>query len=175
MRSTGEVLGLADSFGMAFYKSQMAAGYTLPTEGAVLVTVANSDKEIVLPAVQRLAAMGFTIFATAGTGEYLQQHGVECTIVKKLHEGRPHLVDAMQNHEISLVINTPSGKDSIYDDSYIRKSAIKFKISYITTPAAAVAAAEGIACALGHAIDVKSLQAYHRDVKVGERDSAAPA
>jgi len=169
MRSTGEVLGLADSFGMAFFKSQMAAGLTLPTEGAVLVTVANHDKEITLPAVQRLAQMGFNIFATAGTGEYLQQHGVECTIVKKLHEGRPHLVDAMQNHEISLVINTPSGKESAYDDSYIRKSAIKYKIPYITTPAAAVAAAEGIACARGHAIDVKSLQGYHQDVKVGEK------
>ena len=169
MRSTGEVLGLADSFGMAFYKSQMAAGCALPTEGAVLVTVANRDKAIVLPAVQRLAAMGFTILATAGTAEYLQAHGVTCQVTKKLHEGRPNLIDAMANREIQLVINTPTGKDSAYDDSYIRKSAIKYKISYITTPAAAVAAAEGIACARGHAIDVKSLQAYHQDVKVGEK------
>ena len=164
MRSTGEVLGLADSFGMAFYKSQMAAGYTLPREGAVLVTVANRDKAIVLPAVQRLAAMGFTIIATAGTADYLQSHGVACQVIKKVHEGRPHIVDAMHNREIVLVINTPSGKESLYDDSYIRKSAIKYKIPYITTPAAA----EGIACAREHAMDVKSLQAYHRDVKVGE-------
>jgi len=164
MRSTGEVLGLADSFGMAFYKSQMAAGYTLPTEGAVLVTVANRDKDIVLPAVQRLAAMGFTILATTGTAEYLQAQGVACQVIKKVHEGRPHIVDAMHNHEIALVINTPAGKESAYDDSYIRKSAIKYKIPYITTPAAAVAAAEGIACAREHATEVKSLQAYHRDV-----------
>jgi len=169
MRSTGEVLGLADSFGMAFFKSQMAAGLTLPTEGAVLVTVANHDKDITLPAVQRLAEMGFTILATAGTASYLQSKGVACQVVKKMHEGRPNLIDAMANREIALVINTPSGKESAYDDSYIRKSAIKYKISYITTPAAAVAAAEGIACARGHAIDVKSLQAYHQDVKVGEK------
>ncbi|MHB0938283.1 MAG: ATP-binding protein, partial [Armatimonadota bacterium] len=168
MRSTGEVLGLADSFGMAFYKSQMAAGLTLPTEGAVLVTIANRDKDITLPAVQRLAEMGFTILATAGTVDYLKSKGVACQLVKKVYEGRPNLMDALANGEIALVINTPTGKESAYDDSYIRKSAIKYKIPYITTPAAAVAAAEGIACARGHAIDVKSLQEYHKDVKVGE-------
>ncbi|MHB9108272.1 MAG: carbamoyl-phosphate synthase large subunit [Armatimonadota bacterium] len=168
MRSTGEVLGLADSFGMAFYKSQMAAGLTLPTEGAVLVTIANRDKDITLPAVQRLAEMGFTILATAGTVDYLKSKGVACQLVKKVYEGRPNLMDALANGEIALVINTPTGKESAYDDSYIRKSAIKYKIPYITTPAAAVAAAEGIACARGHAIDVMSLQEYHKDVKVGE-------
>jgi carbamoyl-phosphate synthase large subunit len=169
MRSTGEVLGLADSYGMAFYKSQMAAGYTLPLQGTALVTVANKDKEIVLPAVRRLAELGFTILATAGTAEYLQAHGVECQVVKKVHEGRPHIVDAMHNREVDLVINTPAGKESAYDDSYIRKSAIKYKIPYITTPAAALAAAEGIACARGHAPEVKSLQSYHRDVQVVEK------
>jgi len=165
MRSTGEVLGLADNFGLAFYKSQMAAGYTLPLEGTALVTVAPRDKTLVLPAVQRLAAMGFTILATAGTADYLQAQGIACQTVKKLHEGRPNLMDAMHNGEISLVINTPSGKDSAYDDSYIRKAAIKYKIPYVTTPAAAVAAAEGIAAARETSISVHAVQAYHRGVR----------
>jgi len=151
---------------MAFYKSQMAAGYTLPCAGAVLVTVADRDKEITLPAVQRLAAMGFAILATAGTAEYLRQHGVPCEVARKVHEGRPNLFDALANGKIQLIINTPSGKDSAYDDSYIRKSAIKYKIPYMTTAAAAVAAAEGIACARECTTNVKSLQAYHEEVKV---------
>ncbi|MHB1457614.1 MAG: carbamoyl-phosphate synthase large subunit [Armatimonadota bacterium] len=164
MRSTGEVLGLADSFGMAFYKSQMAAGSTLPLEGTVLITVANHDKELILPAAKHLAMLGFTILATTGTAAYLKSHGVECQLIKKLLEGRPSILDALHNREIQLVINTPSGKESISDDSYIRKAAIRYKIPYITTPAAAVAAAEGIDAARHDSGDVKSLQAYHKEI-----------
>ncbi len=167
MRSTGEVLGLADSFGLAFYKSQLAAGLQLPLEGSVLVTVAERDKKAVLPAVKELASLGFNILATNGTAAFLKENGVDAKPVKKVHEGRPNIVDALHNHEVQLVINTPVGKESIYEDSYIRKAAIKYKVSYITTPAAAVAAAEGIRAAREHGPVVKSLQSYHEDIKIG--------
>jgi len=167
MRSTGEVLGLADSFGLAFYKSQLAAGLRLPLEGSVLVTVAERDKKAVLPAVKELASLGFNILATNGTAAFLKENGVDAKPVKKVHEGRPNIVDALHNHEVQLVINTPVGKESIYEDSYIRKAAIKYKVSYITTPAAAVAAAEGIRAAREHGPVVKSLQSYHEDIKIG--------
>ena len=180
MRSTGEVLGLADSFGLAFYKAQTAAGFALPKHGSVLVTVANRDKEAVLPAVERLARMGFGIIATAGTSEFLAKHGIKASRIKKLHEGRPHIIDALANGKVQLLINTPSGKESIYDDSYIRKAAIKHKIPYMTTAAAAVAAALGIEAARNRSSTVKSLQEYHREIEVmhtdgGERVSHQPS
>jgi carbamoyl-phosphate synthase large subunit len=165
MRSTGEVLGIADSFGLAFYKAQTAAGLTLPTKGTVLVTVANTDKETILPTMSKLADLGFTILATAGTAEFLSANGVKTTPIKKLHEGRPNIVDAMRNGEIQLLINTPSGKESMYDDSYIRKAAIKHKLPYVTTCAAAAAAVEGIKAARDWTVSVKSLQDYHADIR----------
>ncbi|HPT97174.1 MAG TPA: carbamoyl-phosphate synthase large subunit, partial [Armatimonadota bacterium] len=166
MRSTGEVLGLADNFGLAFYKSQVAAGTALPLEGTVLITVASRDKQAVLPAAQKLAEMGFTLLATDGTCRFLNEHGVPARPVKKLYEGRPNLLDLLQNGEIHLVINTPAGKEAVTDDSYIRKAAVKGKIAYITTPAAAVAAAEGIAAARRGVGSVKSLQEYHDQIVV---------
>jgi carbamoyl-phosphate synthase large subunit len=166
MRSTGEVLGLADSFGLAFYKSQLAAGYPLPLEGTVLVTVASRDKQAVLPAVKELAGLGFVILATSGTAAFLAENGVAAKPIKKVHEGRPNIVDALHNREVHLVINTPAGKESVYEDSYIRKAAIKYKVSYITTPAAAVAAAEGIRAARESGSPVRSLQEYHGDIVV---------
>ena len=164
MRSTGEVLGIAECFGLAFYKAQTAAGYALPTQGTVLVTVANHDKDAVLPTVRKLSDMGFKIIATTGTADFLGKHGIRAKRIKKLHEGRPNIVDALHNREIQLLINTPSGKESFYDDSYIRKSAIKYKVPYVTTAAAAAAAAEGIRAAREQAGSVKSLQEYHRDI-----------
>ena len=169
MRSTGEVLGLADSFGLAFYKAQVGAGLMLPKEGTVLVTVAARDKEAVLPAVRKLAEAGFHIVATKGTASYLGKNGVKATAIKKLHEGRPNILDALHNGEIQLLINTPSGKESVYDDSYIRKAAIKYRIPYVTTPAAAVAAAQGILAARRSDGEVKSLQEYHKGIKTAER------
>jgi len=164
MRSTGEVLGIADCFGLAFYKAQTAVGLTLPTKGTVLVTVANHDKEAIVPTIRKLAEMGFDIIATAGTAELLAKHGVNAEPIKKLHEGRPNIVDALHNGQIQLLINTPAGKESFYDDSYIRKAAIKYKIPYVTTAAAAAAAAEGIKAARERTTTVKSLQEYHRDI-----------
>lgn len=165
MRSTGEVLGMADSFETSFYKSQVAAGSTPPLEGAALITVASGDRERALAVAEELSSMDFRILATGGTAEFLRGRGVECEDVKKMHEGRPHIVDAMHNGEIQLVLNTPVGKEGAYDDSYIRKSAIKYNIPYFTTTAAALAAAKGIRAAREERIGVKSLQEYHGDVK----------
>jgi carbamoyl-phosphate synthase large subunit len=165
MRSTGEVLGLADSFPLAFFKSQEAAGNKLPLAGAALITVADGDKERVLPAAKDLSTAGFKIVSTSGTADFLVSNGVPCDKIKKVHEGRPNIVDAIQNGEINIVINTPIGKDSMYDDSYIRKTAIKYKIPYFTTTDAGKAAAQGILAAKNDLLDVRSLQSYHQDVK----------
>jgi len=176
MRSTGEVLGMADCFGMAYYKAQMAAGLTLPTKGTVLVTVAERDKATVLPVIRKLADMGFKIIATAGTADFLSAHNIACEGVKKMHEGRPNIVDALRNAEIQLLINTPAGKESFYDDSYIRKNAIKYRIPYVTNAAAAFAAAEGIEAARAGAGGVRSLQEYHQDIEIsGNGRAAKPA
>ncbi len=164
MRSTGEVLGMADSFGLAFFKAQDAAKQRLPIEGAVLMTVIDDDKPAVLDAARRFVNMGFKIVATEGTHQYLSAQGVACEKINKLHQGRPHIVDAITNRDIDLVVNTPMGKYSKYDDSYIRKTAIKYKVPYITTTAAALTAAKGIeAYKSGHG-QVKSLQHYHADI-----------
>jgi carbamoyl-phosphate synthase large subunit len=165
MRSTGEVLGLADSFELAFFKAQEAAGYPPPLEGTVLITVVEGDKEKVLPAARELADLGFEILATEGTSAFLTENNVKNERVRKLHEGRPHIVDAMLSDRISMVINTPAGKKSVHDDSYIRKTAIKYKIAYYTTTAAGYAAARGIRAAKEGRIVYKSLQAYHAEIK----------
>jgi len=161
MRSTGEVLGMAQSYGMAFYKSQEATGGLLPLEGAVLITVAERDRGQLPTVARRFVELGFTLLATQGTAAYLQQHGITATPVLKLYEGRPNVADAITNKEVQLVINTPAGKSSVHDDSYIRKAAIKHKIPYITTMAAAVAAAEGIAARKNGQEAIRSLQEYH--------------
>ncbi len=165
MRSTGEVLGIADSYGLAFYKAQLAAGFAPPLEGTVLITVANRDKELVLEPARKLADLGFRILSTAGTAKFLGEHGVDAEVIRKLHEGRPHILDALHNHEVQMVINTPAGKDSAYDDSYIRKAAIRYRIPYVTTAAAALSAAEGIAAARGGIGDVCSIQQYHSGIE----------
>ncbi len=165
MRSTGEVLGMADSFGLAYYKAQEATQSVLPDEGGVLLTVSDADRPAVGEVARQLDQLGFKIIATNGTHRFLKECGIDAKRILKMHEGRPNIVDAIKNNEIQLVINTPSGKLSKHDDSYIRKTAIKFKIPYITTLAAALAAARGIAAKKrGHGA-VKSLQDYHRDIK----------
>lgn len=164
MRSTGEVLGMADSFGLAFFKAQEATQLCLPTEGTVLFSVTDEDKSQALDAAKRFKKIGLEIMATDGTREYFKQHGLDTKPINKLHQWRPNIVDAITNKEIQLVINTPIGKLGMHDDSYIRKAAIKHKVPCITTVAAALAAAEGIESYLkGHGT-VKSLQEYHRDI-----------
>ena len=165
MRSTGEVLGLADSFGMAFYKAEEAAKSTLPDKGTVLITVAGKDHSGILSMARQFLDMGFEIKATRGTQEFLADNGIRSELILKLHEGRPNIDDAIKNGQIQLVINTPIGKASQYDDSYIRKAAIKYKVPYITTIAAASAAAKGIAAHSKGRSGVRSLQEYHRDIR----------
>jgi carbamoyl-phosphate synthase large subunit len=164
MRSTGEVLGLADSYGLAFFKSQEATQVPLPVEGTVLITIADRDKEKILEFAGNFRDMRFNIMATGGTKKFLEGNGIECEYVKKVHEGRPNIVDAIKNGVINLVINTPAGKQSEYDDSYIRKSAIKHRVPYITTTSAALAATVGIKERRNGAYRVRSLQEYHGDI-----------
>jgi carbamoyl-phosphate synthase large subunit len=166
MRSTGEVLGMADSFGLAFFKAQDAAKQRLPTKGTALVTVAPKDHdEVMVDAVKTLISVGFKVKATEGTKKFLSEKGVETELIKKMHEGRPNIIDAVKNKEIALVINTPIGKASKHDDSYIRKASIKYRIPYITTAAAAKATAEGIKAYIENPGSVKSLQEYHKDIE----------
>jgi carbamoyl-phosphate synthase large subunit len=164
MKSTGEVLGIAESFGMAFWKAQEAITQ-LPISGTILITVAEYDRPAVGDVAKQFTNLGFKIIATAGTHNFLSSQGIPSVSILKEHEGRPNITDAIKNKEIQLVINTPVGKLSMYDDSYIRKAAIKYKVPYITTLAAAMAAAKGIAAYREGKSDVRSLQKYHADIK----------
>ncbi len=161
MRSTGEVLGLASTYGLAFYKAQEATGTSLPLGGTVLMTVTEADKPMILGAARTFESLGFKLRATSGTALFLQQNGIEAESVQKMHEGRPNIADLLKNGEIHLVINTPIGKQSLHDDSYIRKTAIRYKVPYITTAAAAQAAAQGIAARIQGKEQICSLQEYH--------------
>ena len=165
MRSTGEVLGLADNFGLAYFKSQEAAGAPLPTKpGRVLVSLTQKQADIE-SAVKKLVDLGFTILATEGTANWLRDLGIPAYPVAKIGEGRPDCLDVIKNREVSLVINTPSVKaNSIEHLGRIRKACIKYKVPYLTTIAAAYAAAEGIEAAMNGKGDVKSLQEYHATI-----------
>ncbi len=166
MRSTGEVLGMSKSYGEAFYKAQEGVGSKLPLSGTVLISVNRKDKAEVVEVAASLANDGFKILATGGTCDIIAAAGIPVEKVKKLSEGRPNVNDLITNGDIDMIINSPSGKESVFDDSYIRKAAIKGKIPYMTTIAAAKAAAEGI-----HYIknnpegDMKSLQEYHSEIQ----------
>jgi carbamoyl-phosphate synthase large subunit len=165
MRSTGEVLGLADSFGLSFFKAEEATQQALPSEGTVLLTVSVKDRPAVLEVANQFNQLEFKIKATDGTCRFLKEHGIAAEPILKMHEGRPNIVDSIKNGDIQLVINTPIGKLSQHDDSYIRKAAIKYKIPYVTTLAAALAAAKGIvSIRKGHG-RVKPLQEYHSEIK----------
>lgn len=166
MRSTGEVLGLSESFGLAYYKAQEAAGAKLPLSGNALVSVNKSDRVQALEVAKQLHELGFTIVSTEGCGQYFTENGVPCKILKKLQEGRPNIYDAMVNGEVDLIVNSPAGKQSKYDDSYLRKTAINKKIPYLTTMSAALASAKGIAAVIRkeHG-SLKSLQEYHKSLE----------
>jgi carbamoyl-phosphate synthase large subunit len=164
MRSTGEVLGLDKTFGLAYFKAQEAAQQILPLEGTVLISICDREKSLALQVAQEFKILGFKIKATEGTQKFLADHGIESEFIKKQHEGRPNIVDGIMNEEIHLVINTPVGKLSQFDDSYIRKAAIKYKVPYITTMPAALAAAKGIAERRDERTQVHSLQGYHEAI-----------
>ena len=165
MRSTGEVLGLSPYYGEAFYKAQEATQTKLPLKGTVLISVNRRDKPEVVEVASLFAQAGFSILATGKTYEIITESGTPATLVKKLYEGRPNILDLITNGDIDLIINSPVGKDSVHDDSYLRKAAIKAKVPYMTTIAAARATAKGILylqkCGDG---DVKSLQELHNGI-----------
>ncbi|MFC1490677.1 carbamoyl-phosphate synthase large subunit, partial [Candidatus Latescibacterota bacterium] len=165
MRSTGEVLGMSDSVGMAFYKAQEATMTRLPLEGTVLFSIAGDDKSKAVEIAKVFEAAGFSILATDGTHRAFTENGINSAHILKVHEGRPNITDKIIDGEIQLVINTPIGKKSQYDDSYIRKTAIKHKIPYITTLAAAAISAKGIVARKKGSFEVKSMQEYHADIK----------
>ncbi|MDP3003477.1 MAG: carbamoyl-phosphate synthase large subunit [Bacteroidales bacterium] len=165
MRSTGEVLGMADSYGMAFFKAQEATQSPLPVNGTVLITIADRDKDRIIETARNFRDMGFKILSTGGTRQFLEKHGIAANLILKVHEGRPNIVDAIKNGEIDLVVNTPAGRLSEYDDSYIRKNAIKYKIPYITTTSAALSSTEGIRERQNGEYKVRSLQDYHAAIE----------
>ena len=165
MRSTGEVLGLSRSYGEAFYKAQEATQSKLPLEGTVLISVSTKDKPEVVEIAKIFADSGFRIIATGGTYDLIRQAGIQAERVKKLYEGRPNILDMITNGQIQLIINSPAGKESRHDDSYLRKAAIKGKIPYMTTMAAARATAKGIRYVKEHGQgEVKSLQQLHGEI-----------
>jgi len=169
MRSTGEVLGLSRSYGEAFFKAQEGVGSLLPLEGTVLISVNRKDKAEVVDVAKAFADNGFKILATGTTFDLITESGIEATKIKKLYEGRPNILDAITNGEIDIIVNSPVGKDSVNDDSYLRKAAVKAKVPYMTTIAAAKAAIEGIAAVKKNGNgEIKSLQGLHSEIKDAE-------
>jgi len=161
MRSTGEVMGISDNFGIAFAKAQMGAGLPLPLKGTVFVSVADKDKPAIVPVVRELANLGFNLIATKGTCNILRRNGIKAKEVKKIAEGRPNVEDYIKNGEIHLILNTPIGKGPKFDEYKIRRQAVIHKIPIITTISGAMAAVNGIkAMRKGH-LEVRSLQEYH--------------
>lgn len=162
MRATGEVMGIGDTFGAAFYKAQEATGAKLPLEGNVLLTVADKDKKMLLPIAQKIHQAGLKIYATRGTNELLTKNKIPNILIQKVHEGQPNVADAIKNNQLQLIINTPAGRDSKFDDSYIRMMAIQRKIPYVTSMAAAQATVDGIAAMRQDQNAPKALQEYHK-------------
>jgi carbamoyl-phosphate synthase large subunit len=160
MRSTGEVMGISDSFGSAFAKAQLAASNGLPLQGAVLITVVDSDKPTVTPIARRFHEMGFEVLATAGTATYLRARGIPAQRVFKVHEGRPNCLDMIVNRDVQLLINTPMGKHAQLDDYLLRQAAIVHRVSYTTTMSAANAASDAILSLRSRRSAVKSLQEW---------------
>lgn len=165
MRSTGEVLGLSANFGEAFFKAQEATQNKLPTEGTVLISVSDRDKAELIEVAKGFHECGFNIVATKGTYNMITEAGIPAKLIAKIDEGRPNILDILTNKDVDLIINTPNGKKGATDDSYIRKTAIKHRIPYMTTMAAAKATVEGIkAVRSSEALSVKSLQAFHSEI-----------
>jgi len=160
MKSTGEVMGIDRNFPVAFAKAQMAANNRLPASGQVFISVNNTDKSKVLPVAQRLHALGFELVATAGTAQFLSEAGLPVTMLRKKHEGSPHVEELIRAGRITLVINTPIGEEALLDDSYIRKAAVECQIPLVTTIGGAAALVEGIASLQQQNLEVACLQNY---------------
>ena len=172
MKSTGEVMGTAQSFGLAFAKAQLAAGQGIPTEGRIFFSVNDHDKPYAVPIARDLLGLGFKLVATRGTAEYLRSAGLHVERVNKVNEGRPHIADLVKSSKIDLIINTPLGRTSHLDEKAIRRAAIQQGIPCITTLSAAVAAVNGIKAERERGIQVTSLQELHRQ-PVPRREASA--
>ena len=164
MRSTGEVMGISDSFGSAFAKAQLAASNGLPLSGTILVTVNDSDKPTMTPIARRFHEMGFKLVATGGTYRFLRGRGIPATQVLKVHEGRPNCMDMIVNGDAQLLINTPFGKHSLRDDYTLRQAAIRHRVAYTTTLSAASAACDAILSLRSRTPSVRSLQEWQADI-----------
>jgi carbamoyl-phosphate synthase large subunit len=160
MKSTGEVMGLDSSVGVAFAKSQLAAGQKLPIQGNVLISVRTADKPAVLPLARRLLNLGFSILATSGTAAYLTEHNVECTKVNKISQGRPHLLDKVQDNQVQWIINTSMGSRTTEDSYTIRRSALDYHLPYTTTTSGALSMVRALETVLEEEIQVKAIQEY---------------
>jgi carbamoyl-phosphate synthase large subunit len=161
MKSTGEVMGIASDFATAFLKSQQGAGLDLPTGGCLFVSVKDSDKPIVVPAVAELLALGFDVIATGGTADYLEAEGLKVERVNKVAQGRPHIVDRLKDHKVDIVFNTTEGWQSHKDSASIRGAALMARVPYFTTASSANAVARSIAVLKEHGLEVRSLQDYY--------------
>jgi carbamoyl-phosphate synthase large subunit len=174
MRSTGEVMGIAQTFGEAFAKAQLAAGQKLPTKGTVFLSVNDREKRVALQMARELATFGFKIIATRGTAAALAAGGVDVEPVFKVNEGRPNIVDLVKTGRVDLIINTPLGRESFYDEKSIRRAAVRYKVPCITTLSAAQAATRGIRALVEHSFEVHALQElYTRTAAVQRQPSSA--
>jgi carbamoyl-phosphate synthase large subunit len=167
MKSTGEVMGGAATFGSAFAKAQLAAGQRLPSGGAAFISVNNHDKPAVVQIARDLRDIGFKLVATRGTANYLRAHGVEAEIVFKVNEGRPHVGDEILNNHIQLVINTPLGRESFFDDRTVRRVAMMHGVPCITTLTGAAATVNAIKAIHTEGLTVRALQEYHAEIAAG--------
>jgi len=161
MKSTGEVMGVDNDFGVAFAKAQLSVNTSLPTSGRIFISVNGRDRVAVLPLAQKLYNAGFTIVATSGTRLHLMANGIPAELVHKIHEGQPNVLDLLTNGSVGLMINTPVGRESFKDDYEIRRAAIIHNVPYTTTIAGATAAVEGILALKSNPLGVKCLQEYH--------------
>ena len=175
MKSTGEVMGGASSFGTAFAKAQLGAGQRLPLSGAAFISVNNDDKPNVLGIARDLAALGFKLVATRGTAAYLRAHGLDVDVAYKINEGRPHVGDRIYNEEIALVINTPMGRESFFDDRTVRRAAMMNSVPCITTLTGGAATVSAIRALREEGLEVRSLQEYHAGAAVPSEPPRAAA
>jgi carbamoyl-phosphate synthase large subunit len=161
MRSTGEVMGTAKSFGYAYAKAELATGEALPTAGRVFLSTHDRDKPSLVPVARRLAELGFQLVATEGTAAALRQAGLTVEAILKVHEGRPNIEDAIRSRRIQLVINTPVGRQAAHDDAYLRRAALDYAVPAVTTLAGARATVEAIAALQGQPLEIHALQDLH--------------
>jgi carbamoyl-phosphate synthase large subunit len=167
MRSTGEVMGVASSFGMAFAKAQLAADNRLPDSGTILLTVNDFDKDDVTPIARRFHEMGFKLLGTEGTAKHIRGRGIPISRVFKVHEGRPHGIDLILNGDVQMLINTPFGKHAQQDDYTLRQAAIAHGVAYTTTLSAANAACDAILSLKSRHASVRSIQEWHAELAAG--------